>query len=152
VTSQDSSAAGAITAAIEPALRFLLDARDSSGLWPYLAGRAGALEPSIWALLASSAKSKTSIKSVDYILAKQNKDGGWSSELQNDESDWSSYFTFFGLNVLKQSLPPSEKLESSCTRAFDFVMNSRVERYTAASRFLLLIWKGADYDYNRGWA
>ncbi len=129
------------------------------GLWGYLPGRESSLEVSAWAAIACRHDSKSLNDYINALLAKQNVDGGWSNEPLQAQSDWSTGAALLSLEFLKRkSAAESLQIQSSmqaidaaCRKAKDWLMDNRAERFSSAAKFVLLLWKGPEYDYERGW-
>lgn len=136
------------------ALNYLLGLQ-KDGLWPYLPGKQFAMEASVWAAIACR-KNKASLSAfVSKVPTLQNADGGWSNEPARLESDWSSAAVFFALSLLQSKAAELDwggtQLESVSSRAEKWLMDNRSEYYSSAAKFALLIWKGPQHDYERGW-
>jgi hypothetical protein len=139
------------------AVKYLCLQQNDGGLWPYLCGHEGAIEPSSWAAIACRQDKSRLNKFVDALLALQNKDGGWSNDSSRLESDWCTAAALLALQVLKPSLSAtvgsslSATIDGACARAQRWIMDCRAEHYTTSAKFALLVWKGPAYDYERGW-
>ncbi len=144
--------------ALEKGLQFLL-AQEKDGLWPYEFGKDSALEPSCWAVIALHDKAASVESYVKRLATLQNADGGWSNELARLESDWSTAASLFALRYLesksllenKSDATQKSKLSSVISKAEDWILDNRTEYYSSAAKFALLLWKGPEHDYERGW-
>lgn len=143
---------------LEKAQKFLL-AQEKDGLWPYESGKDSALEPSSWAAVALCDNEQSVEKFVKRLAALQNSDGGWSNEPARLESDWSTSAALFALRYLesksllenKISSVPANKISAIFSKAEDWILDNRTEYYSTAAKFALLLWKGPEHDYERGW-
>lgn len=141
------------------AQQWLLQAQTESGLWPYLSGKDGALEPACWAALACRADKKSLTLFLKKILEMQNQDGGWSNDPTRMGSDWTTAVVLMTLRVLqacaaKEGLEievASEKISEAMKKSVSWLVENRTEKYSPEARVALLLWKGPEYDYNRGW-
>lgn len=144
--------------ALNSGLEYLL-AMQKDGLWSYSPGHQSAMEPSAWAAIALSDYVDVANRFVETLLASQNADGGWSNEPARLESDWSTAAALHALQFLRErsaraSLKLSadeSKLKSVCQKAQTWILENRVEYYSSAAKFALLLWKGPEHDYVRGW-
>lgn len=143
---------------LEAGLKYLLSLQ-KNGLWSYIAGNEAAIEPSAWAAIALSDNVDCRNQFIESILSRQNSDGGWSNDSLRLESDWSTGAALLGISFIKSKCllekleikTPISKIETACTRAEQWIMENRTERYSSAARFALLLWKGPEHDYERGW-
>ena len=144
--------------ALEAGLSYLL-AQQRDGLWPYIASKQAALEPSCWAAIALSDNDKCANHFVETLLASQNRDGGWSNESARLDSDWSTGAAVLALRHLLEKSQgaglklrtSADDLQSACQKAEDWLLDNRAEYYSSAAKFALLLWKGPEHDYARGW-
>ncbi len=127
-------------------LQFLQDSC-VDGLWPYLPGRAPALEPSIWCAIACR-KLPVANLFLKNLISLQNPDGGWSSYEGAERSDWTTGVALLGLRVLG---PGTEEHRKAFERGLNFLMDNRTDWYGGLAKALVLMWKGPDYRYPRGW-
>lgn len=137
------------------ALEYLLSQQDESGLWPFLPQREGALEPSVWSAIALSKNLSSSERFVKRLLQLQNPDGGWSAASVRLDSDWSTGVALFGLRQLGRTLSAGKTLvdlNTACRRAESWLMENRSEHIGGTARFALLLVRGPEYDYPRGWS
>ncbi|MBY0359384.1 MAG: hypothetical protein K2W82_15385 [Candidatus Obscuribacterales bacterium] len=120
----------------------------------YHSGGDAALEPSAISLIAFLAEGdQTSELILKGILAKQNKDGGWSTNLQESSSDWTTFPAVIALqNYQKKHDSLNAEVEAALNRAYLFILNSRAEYYNDLGRIILWLWKGAESDYPRGFS
>ncbi len=140
------------------ALKYLRSMQ-KDGFWPYLPGKESALEPSAWASIACRRDNSAVNEYVDALLAKQNPDGGWSNEPARLDSDWSTGAALLSLELLRKRSPidgfsintADSRIESACRKALTWIMDNRSERFSSAAKFVLLLWKGPEHDYERGW-
>lgn len=129
------------------------------GLWPYLSGKEGAIEPACWAALAGRSEKESLTRFLKKIFDSQNSDGGWSNDQARIGSDWTTSVVLMTLRILQSCASnenlqldlPDEKLRASMKKAVEWLLENRTEKYSPEARFALLIWKGPEYDYNRGW-
>lgn len=136
-----------------------LSAQQQDGLWAYLPGNEPSLEASCWAAIASRSDKKCLSAFLAKIFSLQNNDGGWSNEPSRLNSDWSTATALMCFRVLLACsqietldiFDYESKLRSSINRAFSWLIENRTERYSPSARFALMIWRGAEYDYQRGW-
>ncbi len=154
-TNKDSES---VQAAYEKALAYLKQ-QEKEGFWSYFAGKQAALEPSCWAAIALRRNRELLARFVSRLLSSQNIDGGWSNEPFRLESDWSTAAGLFALSFLamknkKEGLGLDNldsRLGSAIERAQLWLLENRAERFSNAARFALLLWKGPEHDYKRGW-
>lgn len=141
------------------ALAYLQSIQTADGFWPYLQGHDGAIEPSCWAAIATRSEKNCRNKFLKHILDQQNSDGGWSSDATRLNSDWTTAIALMSLRALiRCSIDESfdlgvssDVLDQARKRAFNWLIENRCEHYTPTARFALLLWKGPEYDYERGW-
>ncbi|MBX9689999.1 MAG: hypothetical protein K2X27_25030 [Candidatus Obscuribacterales bacterium] len=136
------------------AIAFLVQ-EQKAGFWPYFKGKDFSLEASSWAVICCRKEKKAVESFLKNLPARQNADGGFSNEGARLGSDWSTGLLVFALRVLYDcaDLTDAEKksLLNISKRAESWLLDNRAERYSAAGRFVLLLWKGPEYDYVRGW-
>lgn len=134
-----------------------LAGNQKNGLWPYFPGKDGSIEASAFAAIACRNINNCHDNFLNAMLALQNKDGGWSNDSLRLESDWSTYIGLFALSFLqienktKKKNFPWQKISESCNKAELWLLDNRSEYYSSAAKFALLIWKGPEHDYERGW-
>ena len=129
------------------------------GFWPYLPGREWSLEASIWSALSLRNDKRILCSFIERVLSEQNKDGGWSNEPARLESDWSGAAALFALQFLQEANKKENlgldsfatKIKHSSEHALSWLMENRAEYYSSAAKFALVVWKGPEYDYERGW-
>lgn len=139
--------------------RDYLKLHQKDGFWPYLPEKQWSLEASIWSVLALRSDKRILVEFIDRLLSEQNKDGGWSNEPARLDSDWSSAAALFVLQFLqaanqKETLgidPFLARMGAASERALHWLMENRAEYYSSAAKFALVLWKGPEYDYERGW-
>ncbi|MBX9572790.1 MAG: terpene cyclase/mutase family protein [Candidatus Obscuribacterales bacterium] len=138
----------------------LVQRQSKDGLWPYQKGNDGSPEPACWAALATRTNKKALDAFVKQILLLQNSDGGWSSDSERMGSDWTTAVVLMTLRILLlcsasdlgNSELPIGQIEKATKKAVDWLIQNRTEKYvTPGARFALLLWKGPEYDYERGW-
>lgn len=152
----DLSAAPAVNLA---KARDYLRLQQRDGFWPYLPGRHWALEPSVWAVLCLRCDKQVLVSFIERLLQEQNKDGGWSNEPARLDSDWSGAAALLALQILKAANKRENlgidssigRMDAASERALNWLMENRADYYSAAAKFALAIWKGPEYDYERGW-
>lgn len=129
------------------------------GFWPYLPERQWSLEASMWSALALRFDNNILCKFIERLLAEQNKDGGWSNEPARLDSDWSSAVALFAMQFLQAANQKEKlgidvyiaKMKAASEHAMNWLMENRAEYYSSAAKFALVLWKGPEYDYERGW-
>ncbi len=139
--------------------RDYLKLQQKDGFWPYLPDRQWSLEASVWSALALRSDKKVLSAFLERVLSEQNKDGGWSNEPARLDSDWSGAAALFSLQFLKMANKKENlgldaftaKINKASERALDWLMENRAEYYSSAAKFALVVWKGPEYDYERGW-
>lgn len=135
------------------ASKYLANSQDR-GFWPYLSGREYALEASAWAGLACLSQETVFAAYLKRLLSVQNQDGGWSNEPARLGSDWSTGAGLFSLSLVlrKDGLSKSfPDIIQSGNRALRWLLDNRADHYSSEAKFALLLWKGPEHDYPRGW-
>lgn len=107
------------------------------------------------ALIACRHQSAISKLSLERIVSRQNSDGGWSTNLIEKTSDWSTFLAVIAIEIclatVKKGLP--ENAAAKALNAADtFILNSRADYYNDLGKIILWLWRGASYDYPRGFS
>lgn len=132
----------------------LLLENGKDGWWPYRPGRAPSLEPTIWAAIAlRDVDKKLAAKTVENLLATQKSDGGWSTETDLKQSDWTTQLALIGLQTLKPTVDAATntKIDQAYAKALQLIMSMRTDMINDMTRVLMTVVSGPDFDYPRGW-
>lgn len=148
-----------IDLSLKSAQECLLKWQTENGLWPYLAGKEGALEPACWAALACRSNKESLRLFLKKVLEIQNSDGGWSNDQAQLGSDWTTAVVLMTLRILRECSAneslhmeiPDQQLSDTMKKAINWLIENRTQKYSPGARFALLLWKGPEYDYKRGW-
>ena len=141
------------------ALAYLSKLQREDGLWPYTEKHDGALEPSCWAAIALRSDRACLNRFLNQLLKLQNKDGGWSNDSARLSSDWTTGIALMTLRILQSNANilaidldhESSEIDQAIKHATDWLIDNRCQKYGPSARFALLLWKGPEYDYDRGW-
>jgi hypothetical protein len=144
--------AKAVQAAISKVDSYIQDAC-KSGSWGYKPGESPCIEPTVYCAIARRRDSQTRKQVIEFLLANQNQDGGWSTSPGIGKSDWTSGLALLALRILfKEEGGVDPKHAAAIDKAVSYLFESRTEFYGALAKFLLLISKGdAGLNYPRGW-
>ncbi len=130
------------------------------GWWPYTPGKGPSLEATAWCAIACRKNLQLAKATLAYLTGAQNKDGGWSTDFYSGRSDWTSALALLAQRILLKEINAAEPDQNSTltlevSRSFEsgvtFLSGARSELYNNVSKVILMIWKGPDYDYPRGW-
>ncbi|HEY9720315.1 MAG TPA: hypothetical protein V6C69_22740 [Trichormus sp.] len=125
----------------------------SSGSWPYISGAAPSTEATAWCMLAlrnGEAANKANL-AAQWLIDKQNADGGWSTAPAAGKSDWTSGPALLALRIIAGENAAGQSAPA-IKRALEYMFDSRTEYYGSLARLLLFISKGPiALDYARGW-
>lgn len=140
--------------------------KDGDYFWPYISGQYPSTESTAWCALALLANGEVSTRTIDFLLAAQNKDGGWPTEPSDREattwrlfaaadrmpSDWSTAPALLALRLLARAAKnDSRSINQAVQRAASFLFDLRCDYYPVVARLLLLIMNGpAALNYERG--
>lgn len=132
---------------------------------PYQPDGGPSVEATSWALVALSHEvDNNDIRLINnsvgnFLVSRQNKDGGWSTAPDTGKSDWNSALALISLRTL-ESPTKFQKLDESTRHAvtrsvqkgLDYLLDSRTEFWSPVARLLMLLSKGTQaLDYSRGW-
>ncbi len=132
---------------------------------PYQPNGGPSVEATSWALVAVGHETdREEIKLINnavgnFLVSRQNKDGGWSTAPDAGKSDWNTAPALITLRALEsrtksQTLDESTRhaVKRSVQRGLDYLLDSRAEFWTPVARLLMLVSKGSQaLDYSRGW-
>lgn len=140
--------------ALQRATDFIMS-NQKLGSWGYHPGKEPSTEATAWCAIACR-HSEASIgkAAINYLIAAQNIDGGWSTGPKAGASDWCSGPAILALRILlpKYEERADEKLGSAITRSLNYLFDSRSEFNPPVARLLLFLIKGtAGLGYGRGW-
>ncbi len=123
------------------------------GFWSYSGGKQASLEATAMCAIACRKNSEIARAATDFLLSTQNKDGGWTTVPKEGRSDWSSSLGLLALNALSPHLEASQgqKVRTAQERAVEFLVGSRANRNSFIGNIFLILWKGPDWDFKRGW-
>jgi hypothetical protein len=119
------------------------------------------VEATAWCGIALRNRSAIAKSCTSYLLASQNPDGGWSTSPGAGGSDWTSSLAVLALSILarhprgslRDTSPPRQpQIVGALTRALKFLWKTRFDYYNELANILMLLWKGKDADYPRGWS
>ncbi|MCI0422818.1 MAG: hypothetical protein L0312_26955 [Acidobacteria bacterium] len=100
---------------------FLLEGQNSDGSWGYLPGKAGAIEPTAYALmsLATEERASTSVqRGVTFLRKTQTARGAWAVNTQDsEEAAWATALAGLALLSFRDT-------QSACRAAAGFVVSS----------------------------
>ena len=100
---------------------FLLEQQNKDGSWGFFPGKAGAIEPTAYALMSLASEDRAHIaidRGVDFLRKTQTVRGAWAVSTQDsDAATWATALA--GLALLS-----FESTESMCRPAADFVLSS----------------------------
>jgi len=144
--------AKAVRAAISKVDSYIQSAY-KNGSWGYKPGESPCIEPTVYCAIARRRDSRTRKQVIEFLLANQNQDGGWSTSPGIGKSDWTSGLALLALRILfKEEGGAGPKHAAAIDKAVSYLFESRTEFYGALAKFLLLISKGdAGLNYPRGW-
>ncbi len=132
----------------------------SDGSWPYIPNAAPSTEATAWCMLAvRHAAPKIANLAAQWLIDKQNADGGWSTAPAAGKSDWTSGPALLALRIFGAETNSSQmegktrsEIQPAIKRALEYMFDSRTEFYGSLARLLLFISKGPSaLDYARGW-
>src|ERR1700722_509747 len=130
-----------IYSAQNKALKYLV-AQRQEGWWPYFPGKAASHEATAWCAIALKDDLLTAQKTIPYLLANQNNDGGWSTAPNLLPSDWVSGPVVLALRTLDLAGSGSNKSgtlvpASALKRAYRYLDDSVSERYLTTARIII---------------
>ena len=144
-----------IASALSRALANLRDS-EQNGWWSYVDDKGPSTEATSWCAVAMHAGSDGSFdssKTTKYLLAGQNKDGGWSTAPNCNVSDWSTAPAILALRLLNEKKNSySTAVERSVIEGSNFLFDLRTDFYKSVARLLLFLTQGErGLNYARGW-
>ncbi len=132
---------------------------------PYQPSGGPSIEATCWALIALS--HEVAIDEVrlinngvgNFLVSRQNKDGGWSTSAGAGKSDWNTAPALLSLRALespskfqKLEEPTRHAVKRSVQKGLEYLLDSRSEFWSPVARLLMLVAKGTkSLDYARGW-
>lgn len=130
---------------------FLLKKR-LDGYWPYKPGGDASLETSAWCAIAFRSRKDIRNESWQYFKQSQNKNGGWSTGLDDGSSDWTTNLVLLSLRVLSEQAPLDAVRQDLLNDACRYLLESRSKPYPEYLRWLLQFLKlPATFPAGRGW-
>lgn len=140
--------------ALQRATDFMMS-NQKLGSWGYHPGSEPSTEATAWCAIACrNSEASTSQAAIDYLIAAQNLDGGWSTGPKAGASDWCSGPAILALRILspKYKETAREKSSAAIARSLNYLFDSRSEFNPPVARLLLFLIKGtAGLGYGRGW-
>ena len=134
-----------------------LRANEQNGWWPYVNGSGPSTEATGWCSLAMHAADKnetSSKKTTEFLLSKQNRDGGWSTAPLVGISDWSTAPAVLALRLLnhEKALANQNQIDSAVVKGSNFLFDLRTDPYRSVARLLMFLSDGeGGLHYARGW-
>lgn len=101
-----------------------------NGSWAYKPGDAACVEPTAYCGIARRKDRDTRKQVIEFFLANQNQDGGWSTSPGLGKSDWTSGLALLALRILvneEGAIDPARK--SLLDKAVKFLFDERFERF-----------------------
>ncbi len=113
-------------------------------------------EATAWAAIAICHRQpKLAKKAIDFLIASQNKDGGWSTGPDLGKSDWTSGPATLAIRLVcsyQKQYFDAGQIKRVLTDAFHYLINSRTDFLSPVARLLLLLSQGtSSLHYGRGW-
>jgi hypothetical protein len=111
--------------------------------------------------MACRRNSQAAYDALNYLLSAQNADGGWATKAGAQPSDWTSGLALLAVQVLGKTLSSDSDqktaaLLNKCRQAVAdgaiYLLRSRADFITEASRIGMFLINGTNFDYPRGWS
>jgi len=130
----------------------------SEGWCPYYfsSSNEASTESTAWAAIAmGKTEPLLAKKAIEFLIANQNKDGGWSSGPNMGKSDWTSGPATLAVrlvNSYNEQLFDSRKIQRVLVDAFYYLLKARAEFLFPAARLILFLFDGpSSQHFGRGW-
>lgn len=139
-----------INASRQRAEKYLL--KEGHGSWPYHPGGDTSLETTAWCAIALKSDKAITDKTWQFYKQCQNKNGGWSTNSHDPNSDWTSNLVLLSLRVTSASLPMDADKLTLINSGYQYLVQSRQEAYVEFLRWIFwLLRLPANFPAGRGW-
>lgn len=120
--------------------------------WPYSPGGDASLESTSWCAIALRSNTKIAEETWQYFKKTQLANGGWSTGINDQESDWTSNLVVLALRILAEQMELDTEKQAFLRSGYHYLINSRRQAYIEFLRWIFWLLKlPSNFPAGRGW-